>query len=299
MRGIWTALITPFNKKNEIDFLAFRRILQDQKNAGISGVIPCGTTGESPTLTLKEKKELITTALEVLCGTPVKVFAGTGTNNTSETLELSVWANQQGVDGLLIVTPYYNKPSQAGLEKHYLTIANAVTCELMLYHVPGRTGVSLMPETIARLAQHPQIRSLKDATGSLAFANEIMDLTMQKGVQLDLLSGDDVTFLPLLSIGAAGIVSVASNLFPRAMVALFHAVENGELEVARKIHHFYYPLFRDLFIESNPVPIKLAMSLSGWCSEYVRMPLTPLTPSSSDQLTHSLIRCNMNQGKSL
>lgn len=303
MRGVWTALITPFNENNELDLLAFRKILKDQRDAGISGVIPCGTTGESPTLTVSEKKKLILTTLDELKGTGVKVFAGTGTNNTAETLEFSTWADQQGVDGLLIVTPYYNKPSQAGLETHYRTIADAVSCDIMLYNVPGRTGISLTAETVVRLAEHPRIRSLKEATGIPSLTSEILDLLLlrQNSMKhsLDVLSGDDATYLPLLSIGAVGVVSVVSNLFPRAMVALQTAAENGRFEEAQQIHQSYYPLMRDLFIESNPVPIKFAMSWAGWCADHVRLPLVALSPSSVDRLKQSLIRCKIKKGKPL
>lgn len=211
MRGVYTALITPFDSRGGLDLAAFRKVLQDQKDAGISGVIPCGTTGETPTLTIDEKKKLITTAIETLKGSGVKVIAGTGGNNTAETVELSRWASDQGVDGLLVVTPYYNKPSQAGMEAHFKAVADSVRCEVMLYNVPGRTGVSLTAATVAKLAAHPRIRSLKEATGNVVFTSEIIDTLKASGVSMDILSGDDATYLPLLSVGAAGVVSVAST----------------------------------------------------------------------------------------
>jgi 4-hydroxy-tetrahydrodipicolinate synthase len=297
MRGVWTALVTPFNQNNELDLPAFRKILQDQKAAKVSGVIPCGTTGESPTLSLEERKTLITTAIQELKGSGVQVFAGTGTNNTRESIELSSWAALQGVDGVLIVTPYYNKPSQAGLISHFTQIAEAVNCEVMLYNVPGRTGVSLTTETILNLAKHPKIRTLKEATGNVAFTSEILDTLAQAGLPLDLLSGDDATFLPLLSVGAVGIVSVSSNIIPKAMVELYAAASSGDLQRSSKIHRYYYPLFRDLFIDSNPGPIKYAMEYMGRCSSRMREPLAALSPANLNVVKNTLIRCGIGEKK--
>ena len=299
MRGVWTALVTPFNDKNELDLDAFRRILRDQKAARITGVIPCGTTGESPTLSAAEKKTLIQTALQELKGSGVKIIAGTGSNYTAETIELSKWASEQGVDGVLIVTPYYNKPSQAGLEAHFRAIADVIQCELMLYNVPGRTGVSLTASTIASLATHPRIRSLKEATGNTAFTSEIIDELSLRKQSLDILSGDDATYLPLLSVGAVGVVSVASNLFPRAMVAIQEAFAQGKTQEAFRIHQQFYPLFRDLFIEANPMPIKFAMEFAGWCHSRVRAPLTPVSAASQQKLLESFRRCGVERGKAL
>lgn len=299
MQGVYTALITPFNKRNEIDLDAFKRLLCDQAEAHVSGVIPCGTTGESPTLTREEKKTLIQTCVSVLQGSGVKVLAGTGSNSTAETIEFSRWASDQGVDGLLVVTPYYNKPSQAGLLSHFRQVADAVSCEVMLYNVPGRTGVSLTPETLCELSTHPRITSLKEATGNVTLTSEIIDTLHAKGRKIDILGGDDATFLPLLSVGAVGVVSVASNLFPRAMIALQKAFQSGRIEEAQAIHQRFYPLFRDLFIESNPVPIKTAMTLTLGCEPYVRAPLQPLSESSAEILKASLDRCGVTAGSRL
>jgi 4-hydroxy-tetrahydrodipicolinate synthase len=296
MRGIWTALITPFTDSNELDLPAFKKILQDQRAAGVTGVVPCGTTGEAPTLTTEEKKLLIRTAVDDLKGSGVQVVAGTGSHNTAETIVLSQWAEQQGVDGVLVVTPYYNKPSQAGLEAHFRQIAEAVNCEMILYNVPGRASVSLTAETIARLAVHPRIGTLKEATGNVAFTSEILDLLQTENGQLEILSGDDATFLPLLSVGAVGVISVASNLFPRAMVALQAAFENNRPDEALKIHRRFYPLFRDLFLESNPVPIKQAMAWAGWCKPHLRLPLVALSKTNEEKLQSSLTHCGLKRG---
>jgi 4-hydroxy-tetrahydrodipicolinate synthase len=219
-----------------------------------------------------------------------------GNNNTEETLHLSRWASDQGVSGLLVVTPYYNKPSQSGLLQHYQMIADSVQCEVVLYQVPGRTGVCLTAETIAKLASHPRIKSLKEASGSVAFASEILSTVALSGHSIDLLSGEDGIYLPLLSIGAVGVISVASNLIPKAMVALQKAMQDGKPQEALRIHQHYYPLFRDLFVESNPVPIKYALSFIGCCEPQVRLPLAPLMLSSIEKLELSLQRCGIKKG---
>ncbi len=296
MQGVWTALITPFNEKNEIDLPAFKKILQDQIQAGVSGVIPCGTTGESPTLSTAEKKTLILTTLQEVKGTGLKVGAGTGSNNTAESIEFSVWASQQGVDAVLLVSPYYNKPSQAGLEAHFRAIADAIQCEVILYNVPGRTGVSMTAETIVSLASHPRIRSIKETTGNVAFTSELLRELSLNDCKMDILSGDDVLFLPLLSIGAVGVISVASNLFPRAMIALHQAVKTGQQEEALRLHNQYYPLFRDLFIDANPIPIKHAMSVMERCHSRVRLPLVTLSEKKAKTLESALIQCKIYPG---
>lgn len=293
MRGVWTALVTPFKSNNELDLAAFRKIIQEQKAAKVAGIIPCGTTGESPTLSIDERKALISTAMQELKGSGVQVVAGTGTNDTRESIELSRWASLQGVDGVLIVTPYYNKPSQEGLETHFNKIAEAVNCEVMLYNVPGRTGVGLTVETILKLSRNPKIRSLKEATGNVAFTSEIIDTLSRAKISFDILSGDDATFLPLLSVGAVGVVSVSSNIIPRALVELYLAASSGNYQHATSIHRQYYPLFRDLFIDSNPGPIKYAMQYAGWCRSEMRGPLAPLSPQNMEIIKASLIQCGV------
>lgn len=299
MRGIYTALISPFTSSDQIDIAAFKKILADQKAAGVAGVIVNGTTGESPTLTTDEKKKLIETALSDLKGTGVKVIVGTGSNNTRESVEFSKWASDAGVDGVLLVTPYYNKPTQAGMEAHFRAIADAIQCEAILYNVPGRTCVSLTAETIASLAKHPKIRSIKEATGNIAFAGEILDATKAAGVAIDILSGDDPTFLGLLSVGAVGNISVASNLIPRALVEMQKAFEKGHREEALSIHRRFSPLFRDIFIESNPAPIKAAMARHGFCGESVRLPLVQISTKSREILEKTLQGCGVQRGEPL
>ena len=298
--GVWTAIVTPMDAKGAIDWDTYRKVLTSQRDAGISGVIPCGTTGEAPTLTRAEKEKLILTAIQELRGSKTQVIAGTGSNNTAETVEFSRWASDQGAAGVLVVTPYYNKPSQLGLLAHYRAIADAVQVPVMLYNVPGRTGVSFTPATVAALAEHPRIRALKEATGNLALTTEIRSALQERGRSMDILSGDDATYFPLLAAGATGVVSVASNLFPRAMVALQRAWESGHVDEARALHERYFPLFRDLFVESNPGPIKEALHWVGLIkTAYARLPLAPLTPASHDTLLASLKVCAFKAGGGL
>ena len=291
LRGIFTALISPFHSDGSLDWAAYEKLIRSQIAAGIHGVVPVGTTGESPVLTTEEKKSLILKAVELCKGSSTQVVAGTGSNDTQETVEFSRWASDHGVNGVLVVTPYYNKPSASGMEEHFTAVANEIKCPLVLYNVPGRTGTSLTPQTISRLAKHPRITAIKEASGNLTFASDIMDQCREDQTQIDFLSGDDATFLASLAIGAVGTISVASNLFPKEMVALQAAWDRGDAAGALKIHSKFYPLFRDLFVESNPVPIKAALSAQGVCSAQVRAPLTSLTTPSKQKLNHALQAC--------
>ena len=293
MRGIWTALITPFNLRNELDLPSFKKMLRHQADAHVEGVVVCGSTGESITLSWEERKQLIQTAVQELKGSGIKVFAGTGTASTRESVEFSAWASNQGVDGVLIISPYYNRPSQAGLELHFKAIADAVKCEVTLYNHPGRTGVSLNADTIVQLAAHPRINSIKEASGSISFTNELKDLLQAKGRTLDVLAGDDSNYLPLMSVGALGVISVVSNLIPKAMVEIQRALEKNEHPKAIELNQKYYPLYRDLNVETNPVPIKYAMAYQGWCEAAVRQPLVPLLPGSAEKLVTTLKRCGI------
>lgn len=278
--GVWTALVTPMNDDGSIDFKSFEKVIKRQIDGGITGVIPNGTTGESATLTLDEKKEIIRFTLDFCKGTDTYVMPGTGSNSTAESIELSTWASDNGADAILVVTPYYNKPSQAGLESHYNAIANAVQCPVMLYNVPSRTGVSLTARTVAHLSKHPRIRSIKEATGNPGFASEIIDQCTKLGTSIDILSGDDATFLSLMAIGSNGVVSVTSNFFASEMVQLYDAWASNDIETALAFHAALYPCFRDLFVESNPVPIKDLMHMDGICGAKVRAPLAPLQAES-------------------
>ena len=293
IEGVWTALVTPFSEDGSLDLDAYRMLLHRQADAGITGVIPCGTTAEAPALTIEEKKLLIRVALDELAGTATRVIAGTGSNNAAQTLETSRWASDQGVEAVLVVTPYYNKPSQAGLLTHFFSVADAVDCEVIPYNVPSRTGVSLHPETITKLASHPRITALKEATGSVSLASDILDHLFVAGRELNLLSGDDATFFPFLCVGGKGVISVTSNLCPKTMTAIYDATKAGDLTLARQLHWNSFPLFRDLFLECNPVPIKYAMARAGLCGEHVRPPLAPLLQENAQKLEQTLRECRV------
>lgn len=296
LKGVYTALVTPFTPQGEIDESAYRHIIEDQINAQVNGIVPCGTTGESPTLTRSEKEKLILISLEMTRGTSVRVMAGTGTNSTAETVEFSKWASDAGVSAILVVTPYYNKPTQAGLLDHFTQAANAVSCEVMLYNVPGRTITSIAPETMVSLASHPRITSVKEASGNVALTSEILNQLRTARKDLTVLSGDDASYFPILCVGGHGVVSVASNLFPRAMVAIHRSVEAGDLRAARETHDRFYPLFRDLFVESNPGPIKAAMESAGFCTSTLRAPLAPLSSKSMQILKAAMNECGIKAG---
>jgi 4-hydroxy-tetrahydrodipicolinate synthase len=293
MRGVYTALVTPMQKNGSLDLDSYKTILKQQIAAKVDGVVVCGTTGESPTLNEEEKKLLIKTALEELRGSGVKVIAGTGSNDTEKSVGFSKWASSQKVDAVLIVTPYYNKPSQAGLEKHFVAIADAIDCELILYNVPGRTGVSIAPETVSKLTENARIRTIKEATGSLSVASDILDRLHRNDRSIDLLSGDDPTFLPLLSVGGVGIISVATNAIPKTLVEIYRAFLAGDFKQASALHRKYYSFFRDIFVESNPVPIKKALEWMGVCGPTVRAPLAPLTAASEKVLRETMNHCGI------
>jgi 4-hydroxy-tetrahydrodipicolinate synthase len=288
MQGVWTAITTPFTENNDLDLPTFRRQLRAQVDGGIHGIVVCGTTGESPTLSTAEKETLIQITLDELRGTSVRVMAGTGTNNTAESVRLSRWASERGVAGVLLVTPYYNRPSPAGLECHFRAIAEAIDCEITLYNVPSRTGVNFTPETILNLAIHPKIRTIKEATGNVSFTSEILDQASLRQISIDILAGDDATFFPLLCVGAVGVISVISNLFPKEMVAIYEAVQAGRMAEAQDLHRRLYPLFRDLFIERKPVPVKWALANAGFGRADTRKPLVSLTSANQRILENTL-----------
>lgn len=286
--GIWTALITPFNENQQVDYEALRKIIRHQVKAGVTGLVPCGTTGESPTLSLEEKKKIISFTQEELKSTDVGIIAGTGSNSTLESIELSKWASDQGVQAVLVVTPYYNKPSQSGLIQHFEAIANAVDCDVILYNVPCRTAVSLSIESIIHLAKHPNINAIKEASADMALIEQLAINLKEKNLNLQILSGDDATFYPSMKAGSTGVISVTSNLVPQKMVELYSAAQSNKRNQAEEIHNQLTPLFNDLFIESNPTPIKTAMANAGWCLNNVRLPLAPLEPSNLERLNQTL-----------
>ena len=284
--GCATALVTPF-RNGELDKTAFRRILHRQIHEGADALVVAGTTGESPTLTDGEKRWLFTTAVrEVeMADRKIPVIAGTGSNNTRRACELSCLAESCGCDGLLVVTPYYNKASEAGLLSHYEAIAEAASLPVILYHVPSRTGCRLTPEACQKLAAHPRMAGLKDATGDLSFTARVAALC---GDSLPLYSGNDDQTLPILSLGGRGVISVVSNILPREISRLCRLWREGKTDEAKALQLSLIPLCGALFCEVNPIPVKAAMELLGICEGEVRLPLAAAGEGVRDEVARAL-----------
>jgi 4-hydroxy-tetrahydrodipicolinate synthase len=283
-RGTFTALVTPF-RNGAIDVAAFEKLIENQIAAGISGVVAVGTTGESPTLSHEERQEVIRLAVAT-AKKRCQVLAGTGSNATHHAVADTKMAEKLGADGALLVAPYYNKPSQEGLFRHFKTVADATALPVMLYNIPGRCGVDIAPDTVARLAkQCRNLVSIKEASGSV---ERISELRARLPESFTILSGDDSLTLPFMSVGAVGVVSVASNLFPAEVCALVRAYECGDAKLAFNLHHKLFPLFKDLFIEPNPVPTKTALGWRGEMSGEVRLPLCEMSESNQTRLRKTL-----------
>lgn len=281
LHGAMTALVTPF-KNGKVDEKALVRIVRHQIRSGIHGLVPVGTTGESPTLSYEEHQRVIQITVEAAEG-KVPVIAGTGSNSTDEAVFLTKFAKKVKADAALIVTPYYNKPTQEGLYRHYEAIAKAVDLPQVLYNVPGRTGISLTPETVARLSKVRGIIAIKEATGNMDQASRILSLC-----PITVLSGDDSLTLPLMSIGAKGVISVASNVVPEDVSRMVELYLAGDEEGARKMHFKLFELCRMLFVETNPIPVKRAMEYAGFCSSDARLPLCPMGPENEKALLRTL-----------
>jgi 4-hydroxy-tetrahydrodipicolinate synthase len=275
--GCGTALVTPFRQDQSLDEETLRRLVRRQIEAGINFLVPCGTTGESPTLTHAEHLRVVQITVEESHG-KVPVLAGAGGYNTKEVIELATELERMGVDGLLSVTPYYNKPTQEGLYQHYKAIASAVKLPIVLYSVQGRTGVNIEPASLARLAQIPNIIAVKEASGNIA---QMANIANEVPADFIMLSGDDAITIPLMSLGGRGVISVASNEIPAEMTALAAACNRGDFAAARAIQQRYLPLMNVNFIESNPIPVKAAMAAMGLLEAVWRLPLVP--PSAASQ----------------
>ena len=283
-RGTYTALVTPF-RDGAIDFPAFERLIEAQIAGGITGIIPVGTTGESPTLTHEEKEQLIRRSVELGRGR-CQVLAGTGSNATTAAIAATKEAEKLGVDGALVVAPYYNKPSQEGLFRHFSAIARETKLPIMLYNIPGRCGIDILPETVLRLANEcKNVVSIKEASGSV---ERVALLRSMLPNEFTILSGDDGLTLPFMAVGAVGVVSVASNLLPAEIFRLVQAFENGDISEAQRLHRRLGGLFKDLFIEPNPVPVKTALSWRGQMSSEVRLPLCEMTAANQERLRKTL-----------
>lgn len=282
--GAHTALVTPF-RNGSLDEAALTALIEAQVSAGISGIIPVGTTGESPTLSHEEHRRVIEIAVKA-ASKRILVIAGTGSNATSEAVELTIEAEKLGADAALLVAPYYNKPSAEGLYRHFKQVAGAVTIPIVLYSIPGRCGIEIPVPVVARLATDcPNIVAIKEAGGSVERVNQLRAALPDS---FQILSGDDSLTLPFMATGAVGVISVASNIIPNEVETLVRSFLNGEVAKAQEIHSRYYPLFRDLFIEPNPVPIKAALAVKGVCTEDVRLPLCEITSPNRDILMKTL-----------
>lgn len=264
--GAYTAMVTPFNKNGSVDFGKLRELIELQVKNGIDGIVPVGTTGESPTLDYKEHEQVIEICVETV-RKRIKVIAGTGANSTREALDLTKHAKEAGADATLQVTPYYNKPNQAGLIKHFSAVAD-LGLPTMLYNIPGRTGREIDISTVVELSKHPNIVAIKEAGGSV---DRVSDTVTR--CKIEVLSGDDSMTLPMMAVGAVGVVSVASNVAPKAVADMVRAALKGNWAEARALHLKYYRLFTDLFLDTNPLPVKAAMAMMGLCEEVYRLPL--------------------------
>jgi 4-hydroxy-tetrahydrodipicolinate synthase len=278
--GTYTAIVTPF-KKGKIDEAALERLIRIQVRAGVDGIVPVGTTGESPTVDYEEHIQIIALSVKFAAG-KTKVIAGTGGNSTSEAIYLTEHAEKVGADGSLQVAPYYNKPTQEGLFQHFREVARCTRLPILLYSIPGRCGVEIGVDTVKRLAQEcKNIVGIKEAGGN---ADRVSQLRAALGPRFVILSGDDSLTLPFMAVGAQGVISVATNVIPRQVVQMVQAYAAGKTGAALRLHQKYYPLFKDLFIETNPVPVKAALAMMGQIEEEYRLPLVPMSAKNREVL---------------
>ncbi len=282
--GVFTAIVTPFRNGN-VDEEAFRALIDWQIEEGVQGIVPCGTTGESATLSHDEHKRVIEICVDQVKGR-VKVLAGSGSNNTTEAINLTLFAQKAGADGALLITPYYNKPTQEGLYYHYAAVARSVDIPLVAYNVPGRTGCNMLPPVIARLAREfSNFAGIKEATGNMTQCAEVIASCPE---DFCVLSGDDFTAFPLWALGGCGIISVTSNIAPKAMADMWKAFAAGDLATARKLHHSLFALHHAMFSVTNPIPVKTALALMGRLGEEMRLPLFPLSAEQRSKLADTL-----------
>ncbi|MDF7801553.1 4-hydroxy-tetrahydrodipicolinate synthase [Pontiellaceae bacterium B1224] len=279
--GVYTALVTPFTATGEVDWQKLVELVEFQIAGGVAGIVPVGTTGESPTLRTDEHLRVIKTVTDVAAGR-VKIMAGTGANSTAEAIELTAAAKEFGVDGTLQVTPYYNKPNNAGLIQHFSAVAD-IGVPVVLYNVPGRSACEIPLDVVAELAKHEHIVSIKEAAGSVQRVTDIKNLC-----DIEVMSGDDSLALPMIKAGGCGVISVASNLIPVEVVALVSAALNGAFDEAQLLHDKYAQLFEDIFIDTNPIPIKAAMAMKGMILETYRLPMCSTTDEKKAVLRASL-----------
>lgn len=281
-KGSIVALITPFRKNGSIDHGLVRELVEWHIASGTNAIVPCATTGESPTLSHDEHDEVIATVVKAV-NKRIPVLAGCGSNCTEESLRLIKHAESVGADGALVITPYYNKPTQEGMLAHYESLANATKLPIVIYNVPGRTGVNIKPETVAKLGKIENIVGIKEASGNVDQASEIMRLT-----DLDVLSGEDSLNFPLMAIGAVGVISVVANVVPDLVAKLADAAMKGDMEEGRRLHKLLFPLSKALFAETNPCPVKAAMAMLGKCENVLRLPLVPVRKETEELVRKAL-----------
>ena len=286
LQGSFVALVTPYSK-GEVDLPKVRELVEFHVKNGTGGICPAATTGEGPVLTTDERANIIKTVVEAARGKAV-VFPGTGTYNTRESIEQTRMAKELGADGALIVTPYYNKPTQEGLYRHYKSIAEAVNIPIMLYNVPSRTGVSMAPETTARLGMIKNIVALKDASGNVEQVTQLRALS-----DIQILSGEDSLTFSILCLGGRGVVSVAANVIPKAVADMTAAILKGDLEKGRQIHDRYFEIFKGLFIETNPIPVKTALKKMGMYNGEMRLPMCEMSAANEEKLEKILKGCKV------
>ena len=281
LKGVYTALVTPFSG-DRVDYGKLRELVAMQIAGGVDGIVPVGTTGESPTLSFEEHMKVISEVIDA-AGSKCRIMAGTGANCTTEAIELTRHAKEAGADCTLQVTPYYNKPTQEGLYRHFSTIADKCELPVVLYNVPGRTGTMIAAETIAKLSRNANVLGVKEAAGSVERVSEIASLC-----DIAIMCGDDSLTVPMMSVGAKGVISVASNIIPAELKAMVDACENGDYAKALILHKKYFRLFKDLFLESNPIPVKAAMAMLGMVREEYRLPLCEMQSANRDKLKATL-----------
>ncbi len=286
LEGSFVALVTPY-KNGAVDLDKVKELVDFNLRNGTSGFCPVATTGEGPSLTQDEKASIIRTVVSMTRGKAL-VFPGTGTYNTQESIEQTKMARELGAEGALMVTPYYNKPTQEGLFRHYEAVAKAVPLPIMVYNVPARTGVSLAPETTARLSRIPTIVALKDASGNVEQVTQVRALC-----DLQILSGEDSLTFPILCLGGTGVVSVAANVVPKAVAEMCGRALKGDTAGAREIHDRTFALFKDLFVETSPGPVKAALKMMGMYNGELRLPLAPISPPSEERLKRTLQACKV------
>lgn len=283
MKGLYTALITPFDDKGNLDENGLKENLEYQLKYDVDGVVLLGTTGEAPTLTADEKERVIRKGLEVLKG-KIDVFIGTGANSTAQTIENTQLAERLGADGALVVTPYYNKPTPEGLYRHFKALSESTSLPICIYNIPGRTGQNLSLDTLERIAKLPNIVGVKEASGNLVQMSEIIEKIIPNHPNFSVLSGDDVLTLPLIAMGGHGVISVIGNLLPGPLKAMLQAAFDENYSLARSLHYELTPLFRGLFIETNPIPIKAAMQICKMAAGSCRLPLCDLQYGSRETI---------------